>query len=124
MYFEIYCWREQKIEDAVPHPARMRVSILDPTLIQPSKVEIIRLEFAFERLEMEQKYLRLRKIADKAKSHARVHERKAQRMANVYTKTMSDNENLYIANKKLWGQVKDTKIGRFFRTQRKEGEAS
>ena len=45
-------------------------------------------------------------------------------MAGVYTKTKSENENLYIANKKLWGQVKDTKIGHFFGTQRKKGEAS
>ena len=45
-------------------------------------------------------------------------------MADVYTKAKSENENLYIANKKLWGQVKDTKIGCFFGTHRKEGEAS
>ena len=32
-------------------------------------------------------------------------------MANVYNKAKNENENLYIANKKLWGQVKDTKIG-------------
>ena len=73
---------------------------------------------------MEQKYLRLQEIVDKAESDARVHERKTQRMAGVYTKTKSENENLYIANKKLWGQVKDTKIGHFFGTQRKKGEAS
>ena len=35
-----------------------------------------------------------------------------------------EKENLYIANKKLWVQVKDTKIGHFLSTQRKEGEAS
>ena len=73
---------------------------------------------------MEQKYLRLQKIADKAESNARVHERKAQRMADVYTKAKIENENLYITNKKLWGQVKDTKIECFFGTQRREGEAS
>ena len=49
----------------------------DPAPIRPSEVEIVRLEFASESLEMEQKYLRLQKIADKAKSNARVHERKA-----------------------------------------------
>ena len=63
-------------------------------------------------------------MVDKAESNARVHERKAQRMADVYTKVKSENDNLYIANKKLWGQVKDTKIGRFFETQRRKGEAS
>ena len=73
---------------------------------------------------MEQKYLRLQKIADKAESNARVHESKAQRMSDVYTKTKNENENLYIANKKLWGQVKDTKIGFFLGTERREGEAS
>ena len=45
-------------------------------------------------------------------------------MTNVYTKAKSENENLYIANKKLWEQVKDTKIERFFGTQRREGETS
>ena len=45
-------------------------------------------------------------------------------MTEGYTKVKGQNENLYIANKKLWVQVKDTKIGRFFGTQRKEGEAS
>ena len=50
-------WRRQKIEDAVPLPVRMQVS--NPTPIQPSEVEIVLLEFAFERLEIEQEYLRL-----------------------------------------------------------------
>ena len=50
---------------------------------------------------MEQKYLRLQEIVDKAENNARVHERKAQKMADVYTKAKSENENLYIANKKL-----------------------
>ena len=56
---EYTVWRRQKIEDAVPLPVRMQVSIPDLAPIQPSKVEIVRSEFAFERLEMEQKYLRL-----------------------------------------------------------------
>ena len=43
-------------------------------------------------------------------------------MTDVYTKAKNENENLYVANKKLWGQVKDTKIGRFFGTQQREGE--
>ena len=59
------------------------------------------MEFAFERLKMEQKYLRLQEMTNKAESNARVHERKAQRMVDVYTKAKSENENLYIANKKL-----------------------
>ena len=82
------------------------------------------MEFAFERLEIEQKYLKLQEMANKAESSARVHDRKAQRMVNVYTKAKSENDNLYIANNKLWGKVKDTKIERFFGTQRREGEAS
>ena len=45
-------------------------------------------------------------------------------MIEGYTKVKGENENLYIANKKLWVQVKDTKIGCFFGTQHKEGEAS
>ena len=45
-------------------------------------------------------------------------------MADVYTKAKSENKNLFIANKKPWGQVNDTKIGHFFGTQWKEGEAS
>ena len=69
-------WRGQKIEDIVPLPARMRVLVLDLAPIQPSEVEIVRLEFTSERLEMEQKYLRLQKITNKAKSNARIHERK------------------------------------------------
>ena len=63
-------------------------------------------------------------MVDKAKSNAQVHERKTQRMTDVYTKAKNENENLYIANKRLCGQVKDTKIGHFFGTQRREGEAS
>ena len=73
---------------------------------------------------MEQKYLRLQKTADKAESNARVQEHKAQRMADVYTKVKGENENLYIANKKLWEQNKNTRIRRFFGTQQREGESS
>ena len=75
---------------------------------------------------MEQKYLKLQEVVDKVESNARVHEYKAQKMEDVYTKAKSENENenLQIANKKLWGQVKDTKIERFFGTQRREDEAS
>ena len=51
---------------------------------------------------MEQKYLKLQETSDKAESNARVHEPKAQKMADVYTKAKVENENLYIANKKLW----------------------
>ena len=95
----------------------MQVLISDPIPIQPSTIEIIRSEFAFERSEMEQKYLRLQKIADKAENNARVHEHKAQKMVDVYTKAKGENENLYIANKKLWEQNRNSRIGRFFRTQ-------
>ena len=116
--------RGQKIGDVVSLSARIRVSVPDPTPIQPSEVEIVKLEFASERLEIEQKYFRLQKMADNAKSNARVHERKAQRMVDVYTKAKSEKKNLYIANKKLWEQVKDTKIGCFFGTQRRECETS
>ena len=45
-------------------------------------------------------------------------------MADVCTKVKSENENLYIANKKLWEQNRSNRIGRFFGTQRREGEAS
>ena len=44
-------------------------------------------------------------------------------MADVCAKTKNENKNLYVANKKLCEQAKDTKIGRFFGTQRREGEA-
>ena len=102
----------------------MGVSIPDPAPIQPSKVEIVRMEFAFERLKMEQKYLRLQEVANKAENNTRIYKHKAQRMTKDYTKTKSETENLYIANKKLWGQVKDTKIRRFFGTHRRYGEVS
>ena len=45
-------------------------------------------------------------------------------MTEDYTKVKSENENLYGANKKLWVQIRDNKIGRFFGTQRGEEEAS
>ena len=72
---------------------------------------------------MEQKYLRLQKVAETSEENARIHEHKAQRMTEGYTKIKSENENLYTANKKLWVQVKDNKIRRFFDTQRREREA-
>ena len=52
-------WRGQKIKDTVLPSARMQVLVPDPVPPQPSEVEIVRLEFTSERLEMEQKYLRL-----------------------------------------------------------------
>ena len=79
----------------------MLVSVPDPTPIQPLEVEIIILEFVSERSKMEQKYLKLQEIADKAENNARVQEHKAQRMVDVCTKVKDENENLYIANKKL-----------------------
>ena len=102
----------------------MRVSVLDPIPKQLSEVDIIRSEFASERLEMERKYKKLQKIAEKSEENTRVHEHKARKMTEGYTKVKCENENLYIANKKLWVQVKDTKIKHFFGTQRREGEAS
>ena len=74
---EYTVWRRRKIEDAVPLPARMQVSIPNPDPIQPSKVNIVRLEFPSEKLEMEQKYLKLQEKADKAESNAQVYECKA-----------------------------------------------
>ena len=79
----------------------MRALVPDPAPIQPSKVEIVKLEFAFEKLEMEQKYLRFQKVVDKAESNTCIHERKAQKMIEIYTKAKSENENLCITNKKL-----------------------
>ena len=52
-------WRRQEMEDIVLLPVRMQVSISDLAPIQPSEVEIVKSEFAFERLEMKQKYFRL-----------------------------------------------------------------
>ena len=45
-------------------------------------------------------------------------------MTEGYTQMKGENENLYIANKKLWEQNKNNRIGRFFGTQWREGEAS
>ena len=102
----------------------MRVSISDPIPEQPSEVDIVRLEFASERFEMEQKYKKLQELAEKSKKNSIIHEHKAQRMTEGYTKVKSENENLYIANKKLWEQNRNTRIGHFFGTQRREGESS
>ena len=114
---EYTIWRRQKIEDAVPFLDRIQVPISDPVPVQPLEIEIIRSEFTFERSKMEQKYLRLQEIADEAESNAQVHEHKTQKMTDVYAKAKGENENLYIDNKKLWEQNKNTKIGRFFGTQ-------
>ena len=103
---------------------RMRVPVPDLIPKQLSEVDIVRSEFASERLEMEQKYKMLQEVAEKSEENARVHEHKARKMTKGYIKVKGENENLYIANKKLWVQVKDTKIGCFFGTQRKEREAS
>ena len=92
----------------------MRVSILDPILKQLSEVDIVRSEFASEMLKMEQKYKKLHEIVDKLEENAWVHEHKAWKITEGYTKVKDENENLYIANKKLWVQVKNTKIGCFF----------
>ena len=73
---------------------------------------------------MEQKYLRLQETADKAESNARIQEHKFQKMADVCAKAKDETENLYIANKKLWEQNRNTWIGLFFRTQQREGESS
>ena len=92
---------------------RMRASVPDPIPKQPSEVKIVRLEFVLERLEMEHKYIRLQEIVEKLEENACIHEHKAQRMTEGYTKVKSENENLYDANKKLWVQIRDNKIGRF-----------
>ena len=52
-------WRRQKIEAMVLPPFRMRVPVLDLIPKQLSEVDIVRSEFALERLEMEQKYKKL-----------------------------------------------------------------
>ena len=43
-------------------------------------------------------------------------------MAEGYTKMKNENENLYEENKKLWTQIKNSKIGRFFDTHQKESQ--
>ena len=80
----------------------MRVSVLDPIPKQLSEVDIVRSEFALERLEMEQKYEKLQEVVEKLKENARIHEHKAWKMIEGYTQVKGKNENLYIANKKLW----------------------
>ena len=102
----------------------MKVSILDPIPKQLSEVDIVRSEYALERLEMKWKYKGLQEIAEKSKENAQVHEHKARKMTEDYIKVKDENENLYIANKKLWEQNKNSRIGRFFGTQWREGEAS
>ena len=79
-------------------------------------MDIVRLEFASERLEMKKKYKKLQELVEKSEENSRVHEHKARRMTKGYTKVKGENENLYIANKKLWEQNRNTRIGRFFRT--------
>ena len=74
---EYIVWRRQKIEDTISLPDRMQVPIPDPVPVQPSEIEIIRAEFASERSKMEQKYLKLQEIVNKAESNAQVHEHKA-----------------------------------------------
>ena len=59
MHSRIHYLDETKIEDTVLPPARIKVLVPDPILKQPSEVDIVWLEFASERLEMEQKYIRL-----------------------------------------------------------------
>ena len=45
-------------------------------------------------------------------------------MVDVCAKAKDETENLYIANKKLWGQNRNTRIRCFFGIQRREGESS
>ena len=77
-------------------------------------------------MEMEQKYKMLQEVVEKLEENAWVHEHKARKMIEGYAKVKGENENknLYIANKNLWVQVKDTKIERFFGTQHREEESS
>ena len=99
---EYTVWKRQKIEDMVLPPAKIRVSISDPIPEQPSEVDIVISEFASEKLEMEQKYKKLQELAEKSEENSRVHEHKARRMTEGYAKVKGENENFYIANKKLW----------------------
>ena len=99
---EYTVWRGQKIEDMVLLLDKMRVSVPNPIPKQLSEVDIVRSEFAFERLEMEWKYKKLQEITDRSEENARVHEHKARKMIEGYTKVKDENKNLYIANKKLW----------------------
>ena len=111
------------IEDTVLPPTRMRISVSNPIPKQPSEMDIVRLKFASKRLEMEQKYKKLQEIAEKSKENARVHKHKARKITKGFSKVKDENENLYIANKKLWEQKKNSRIGRFFGTQQREREA-
>ena len=60
--------------------AKMRVSIPDPIPEQPLEVDIIKSEFASERLEMEQKYKKLQELAEKSEENSRVYKHKARRL--------------------------------------------
>ena len=60
--------------------------------------------------------MRLQETTDKMESNAQIQEHKVQKITNVYAKAIGENENLYIANKKLWEQNRNTHIGRFFGT--------
>ena len=44
------------------------------------------------------KIQKIQEIADKLEEKARVHEHKARKMTEGYTKVKDENENLYIAN--------------------------
>ena len=66
----------------------------------------------------------LQETADKAESNARVHEHKAQKMTDVYAKAKGENKNLYIANKKLWKQNKNTWIGFFLEHSKEKANLS
>ena len=83
---EYTVWRGQKIEDTVSLPARMRISVPDPIPKQLSKVDIVRSEFASERLKMERKYKMLQEVVEKSKKNTRVHEYKARKMTEGYAK--------------------------------------
>ena len=69
----------------------MRVSIPNPIPEQPSEVDIVRSKFASKRLEMEQKYKKLQELAEKSEENSRVHEHKARRMIEAYTKVKGEN---------------------------------
>ena len=58
-------------------PTRMKVSVPNSIPKQLSEVDIVRSEFASERLEIERKYKKLQEIVEKSKENARVHEHKA-----------------------------------------------
>ena len=68
--------------------------------------------------------MRLQETTDKMESNAQIQEHKVRKIADVCAKAKDEIENLYIANKKLWEQNRNTRIERFFGTQRREGESS